>query len=352
MTLENVLQMIINKQNRTNELFTSEAQSKDILFRDYLISYLRSIDGETRSRSFSATLTAAAHIIDGLGDYYMSEIDKETLRKFLNSFAKKQYLKNPTTKQHEYYSQSEINKVYNLLHRVIKEASSDDGNRLLRTDYMASIKKPRTRQSKKPEPKPFTREEINNLLDVVREDKMIYLWVLLMLYTGARPSEILALKWSDINYKEKTISISRTLSQEDFYDAKHLKKIRPSVPIITDLKNERNDGSVNWQKRKLKVSNIVLLELYSWELFVKGNTALMKKKRENNTEDYLFCGPKGQFWLYEYYSQRYERLLKRHGLKYANYNPYRFRHNYCTYLFRKNRLCQEKFAIWGLHEMN
>jgi hypothetical protein len=52
MTLENVLQMIINIQNRTNELFTSEAQSKDILFRDYLISYLRSIDGETRSRSF------------------------------------------------------------------------------------------------------------------------------------------------------------------------------------------------------------------------------------------------------------------------------------------------------------
>ena len=62
----------------------------------------------------------------------------------------------------------------------------------------------------------------------------------------------------------------------------------------------------------------------------------LKMKKANHTENYLFCGPKGQLWLYEYYSQKYERLLKKHGLKYSDYNPYRFRHSYCTYLFRRN----------------
>lgn len=336
MTLENIWQRLVNRQNKADKTHNNAAHTTDMLFKDYFINYLKSIDGETRSRSFSATLTAAVHIIDGLGNYHMSQIDKETLRKFLNGFAKRKYLKNPSSMQYDYYSQSEINKVYNLLHRAIKEASNEDGDKLLRLDYMVNIKKPRTRQAKKPEPKPFTDEEIKSLLAVICEDKMILTWVLIMLYTGARPSEILALTWADIDYAEKTISISRTLSQEDFYDAKHLKKIKPSIPIITDLKNERDDGQTNWQKRKLKVGNVLLLELYSWETFVKNNTSLMEMKKANHTESFLFSGPKGQLWLYEYYSQKYERILKKHDLKYSDYNPYRFRHNYCTYLFRKS----------------
>lgn len=336
MTLEDIWQRLVNRRNQNDRAYIKTTHATDMLFKDYFLNYLKSIDGETRSRSFSATLTAAVHIINGLGNFKMSEIDKETLRKFLNGFAKKKYLRNPSDMQYDYYSQSEINKVYNLLHRAIREASNEDGDKLLRLDYMANIKKPRTRQAKKPEPRPFTDKDIRSLLAAVSENRMILTWVLIMLYTGARPSEILALTWADINYSDKTISISRTLSQEDFYDTNHLKKLKPSVPIITDLKNERDDGQTNWQKRKLRVGNVLLLELYSWKSFVDSNTALLKMKKANHTENYLFCGPKGQLWLYEYYSQKYERLLKKHGLKYSDYNPYRFRHSYCTYLFRRN----------------
>lgn len=163
----------------------------------------------------------------------MSEINKDVLKKFINGFSRKKYLKSPKTNCYEYYSQSTINKVYNLPHEVIKNASSEDGNKLLRIDYIANIKKSRSKQSKKSEPKALTNDEINKLLNVIRENEMIYIWVLIMLYSGVRPSEALALKWSDINYREKKIEISRTLSQEDFYDANHLAKTRPSIPIIT-----------------------------------------------------------------------------------------------------------------------
>ena len=337
MTLENIMQRLTNRRNQfSRAYYKKDPSGSNMLFKDFLIDYLKSIDGETRSRSYSMTLAMAIHIIDGIGDLRMDEINKAVLRKFINNFAKKKYLKSPKSSRYEYYSQSEINKVYNLLHKAIKEAANEDGGKLLPIDYMANIKKPRTRQIQKSEPKAFTDKELSQLLEIVSENEMIRVWILIMLYTGARPSEALALTWKDINYKEKTIDIFRTLSQEDFFDAEHQKKIKPSVPIISDLKNERNDGKVNWQKRTLKVGNVLLTALADWNKSLNENTSLMEMKSKHGTEEYLFCGPSGQLWLYEYYRQVYARLIKKHGLVYSDYNPYRFRHNYCTRLFRAN----------------
>lgn len=307
-----------------------------ILFRDYFIGFLSGLDGENRSRSYTITVTMAAHIIDGLGNYKMSELNKDVLRKFINGFAKQKYLKNARTNEYAYYSQSTINKVYNLLHMAIKEAASEDGEKLLRIDYMENIKKPRTRQAQKPPLKAFSHNELQQLLKAIRESRVITTWICIMLYTGIRPSEALALMWKDINYQEGTIEISKALSQEDYFDISSHHKIKPSVPVITDLKNERDSNKSNWQRRTLRVGKGLLNILSEWEQFVKGDAALMKKKRECGTEEYLFCGSKGQLWLYEYYSEIYKRLLEKHGLKYSDYNPYRFRHNYCTCLFRAN----------------
>ena len=178
---------------------------------------------------------------------------------------------------------------------------------------MENIKKPRTRQAQKPPLKAFTHNELQQLLKAIHENRMITIWICIMLYTGVRPSEALALMWKDINYQEGTIDISKALSQEDYFDIRNHHKIKPSIPIITDLKNERNSDKSSWQKRTLKVGKGLLKMLSEWERVSKGNTALMKKKRENGTEEYLFCGSKGQLWLYEYYNKAYKRLLKKHG---------------------------------------
>lgn len=103
----------------------------DILFKDYFMNFLSGLDGENRSRSYTITITMAAHIINGLGNFKMSELNKDVLRKFMNGFAKQKYLKNARTHEYAYYSQSTINKVYNLLHMAIKEAASEDGEKLL-----------------------------------------------------------------------------------------------------------------------------------------------------------------------------------------------------------------------------
>lgn len=321
------------RDNLMFELSLSQVTSSDMLFRDYFLGYLKSLDGGIRSRSFSSVVNTATHIIAGLGDYKMSELNKRILKEFINGFAKQTYIhgKNAAPK---YYSQSQIDKVYDLLHAAIKEAADEDGERLIRTDFMANIKKPRSNQLRPPEPRALRDEEIMMISRIVRENRMICLWIHLLLYTGVRPSEPLALKFTDVDYNKGTIRIERTLSKEEFPDVDTLKaKSKTCVPIITTLKNEQG-GKVNLQRRTLKVGNIILRMLKLWEIYVTTNPELMKMKREHGTEEYIFCGPSGQLWIYDYYQQIYERLLKKHGLSISDYYPYRFRHNCCTRLFR------------------
>ncbi|WP_207656931.1 hypothetical protein, partial [Clostridium sp. 2-1] len=91
------------------------------------------MDGAKRSRSYANDLAMASHILEGLGQYHMSEINKAVLKQFVNGFTKKTYQKGKGKNQKlVYYSQSQINKVYNLLHVFIKEVSSEDGGQLLK----------------------------------------------------------------------------------------------------------------------------------------------------------------------------------------------------------------------------
>lgn len=306
-----------------------------MLFKDYLVKFLRSQDGATMTRSFSISVTAAAHIIEGLGNYHMYEIDKTLLREFINGFAKKKYVIGKEEKRRsEYYSQSMIHKVYVLLHVVIKEAADEDGGHLIPMDYMANIKEPRSKKAIKPSPKSLTDEEIKMLINVISENMMILVWVCILLYTGVRPSEALALKFTDIDYDNKIIHIVRTLSKEEYIDVNSLSKKKPSKPIITDLKNVTDSNKINYQRRALRVGDVLLLILKRWESYVKGNKRLMEMKRKEGTEEYLFCGSYGQLWLYSDYRQVYERILKKNRLSASEYNLYRYRHNCCTRLLR------------------
>lgn len=308
------------------------ATNTEMLFRDYFFRYIKSLNGSARSRTYSSTVRTASHIIDGLGNYKMSEINKTVLKEFINGFTKKTYTKNKQ-KGPEYYSQSEIDKVFHLLHAAIIEASSEDGDHFLRTDFMANIKIPRSNRFES-EYCALTDDEIRMLTNIVSENEMINVWILLMLYTGVRPSEALALKFSDIDYERKTVSIMRTLSYEDNIDPITLKRRGPRKAIITSLKNERGKNQINYQKRTLKVGDKILEVLQQWESIVKSDKELMKMKKDKGTEEYIFSGSKGQLWLYDDYKQVYKRLLKKHGLSISQYNPYRFRHNCCTRLFR------------------
>lgn len=58
----------------------------------------------------------------------------------------------------------------------------------------------------------LTVEEVNALLDYYKNDQYWYTLFRLMIYTGLRRGETLALTWDDIDFKNKTLTVNKTLS--------------------------------------------------------------------------------------------------------------------------------------------
>ncbi len=115
------------------------------------------------------------------------------------------------------YSNNSINKIYRFINKTFKIAQSD---RIILYNPMdnESIVKPK---SNIPDKKidALTLDEHKKLLQVLKnkENKYKYI-VLLQLYTGMRIGEVLALSDDCIDYKNNTLSIYRTLTQDENYN--------------------------------------------------------------------------------------------------------------------------------------
>lgn len=61
----------------------------------------------------------------------------------------------------------------------------------------------------------YSKEELNEFLEYVKEDLELnsYTYFRLLAYSGARKSELLALKWSDIDFDTSTLNINKTLTK-------------------------------------------------------------------------------------------------------------------------------------------
>ncbi|NOW84593.1 integrase [Clostridium beijerinckii] len=302
----------------------------EMLLKDYIEDYLKSKDEDISQRTYEGKMKMAKHIFVGLGSYKMEELNKDILQEFINNIPKKKYKKGENEK---HYSKSTINKIYDILHCVIKDATSEEGDNIFKKDIMANIKRPKSNGYKERKEKALSTEQFKKVAEAVKSNEMIYTWVHLMMYTGARPSELLALRFSDINYEEKTINIFRTLTEfknDDIVKSGTTGKMKADISY---LKNDKDNDGDNYQYRTLKVSDKVLDIVKKWEKSVTEDTKLMEMKRTYKKEEYLFCGSKGQFLRYHYYRQAYDRLLQRAGIE--SINPYRFRHSFCTNALRK-----------------
>jgi len=93
--------------------------------------------------------------------------------------------------------------------RVLHAALGDAVKRhLLPRNPADHIKLPK--KQKRP-PTVLTVEQVNHLFTVTKDDPLAVLWCLL-LTTGLRPQEALALKWSDVDLEGKWLSVQRVLA--------------------------------------------------------------------------------------------------------------------------------------------
>jgi len=133
-------------------------------------------------------------IIPAIGHMRLSSVKPLHIRKVLNPL--------------QDYSYSFNAKVYDILNQIFNTALE---NELVVQNPMTGIKKPQGRTPKKR--RALTSEEREISLKVANYHRG-GLFILLMLYCGLRPQEIVPLQWSDVDFVSRRVTVNKALKSD------------------------------------------------------------------------------------------------------------------------------------------
>lgn len=164
------------------------------------------------------------------------------------------------------YSQSTINKDFELLKRTFEEAVD---RHIISSSPMAKMKKPKSKQTKQ-KVRALTLDEQKRLFDVLQNEDINYSrQMLLSMLTGMRMGEINALEIKDINFLFNIISISRTISRGAKGEAiignstkteageRKIPMTADTKKILEDCIKERSEGLIFTHSGKMITTNQV-----------------------------------------------------------------------------------------------
>lgn len=164
------------------------------LFRDYFNQWIEeSDDGERRE----CTIThyrkmAEKYLLPAFGDFTLTDVTDVAVKRFYKQMRKEDYA--PAT----------VIMLHVILSSMFKSAEDHD---LVLRNPMRKVKAP---ERTKPNPVAMTADETQKFLDVAAGRPEGFMFRLAY-FLGARPCEYLGLKWSDVDFKVKAVTIQRSL---------------------------------------------------------------------------------------------------------------------------------------------
>jgi len=151
-------------------------------------------------------------------------------------------------------------------------------------------------------------------------------------FTGLRPQELLALKWSDIDFKSGTISINHAINEDMTFDDDG--KVLSKKEIIGKTKTELS-------VRTFIAPQPVLDALAQW-----------KKNSEKYHCEFVFCNMRtGDRISYYGLRSRLQKFLKANHLTGYGITLYTFRHTFATMLLEQIEHAKIVAALMGHSEV-
>ena len=160
--------------------------------------------------------------------------------------------------------------------------------RMLAEDSCTGVDLPRVKQK---EMDALNVEECRQFLAVAAESKW-YALLALTLTTGMRPSEYLALKWSDIDWQRGTASVSRTI------------QVSGASWAFDDTKRKRS-------RRIVKLQNFVLEALRG----LQSKRGIGAEANCNQAHDLIFVSETGTPPTQRVVKREFRRLLAKAGIR-------------------------------------
>ena len=193
------------------------------------------------------------HLNDKFGGSLIKNISKTDILDFRNALTSKASGRGKNT----YISTSRINHILSTLRMILKDAADRFG-------YKSEFRNIKTLKLPKANIKPFSVNEINNILDNVDNRYKNYIFV--RFFTGLRTSEINGLKWKYIDFESRQILI-----REAWINGK-------STPV-------KNDGS----SREVAMNKVVF-EALKTQHQISGEEKYVFTNRNNKPIDSCnFC---------------------------------------------------------------
>ena len=165
----------------------------------------------------------------------------------------------------------------------------------------------------------------------MRGDPMALIILMDVTY-GLRRSELLGLKWSAINFKEKSIHICYKVT-ETLIDGK-LVYVKDSL-----LKNKSSN-------RTLPLVPSIEEELLRLKFQQNRNRKLYGKAYEQDDRDFVFVNECGKLIKPDYVSRHFQWFLKKNNLKKIRFHD--LRHTCATMLCRK-KISFKAIQVWLGH---
>lgn len=237
-------------------------------------------------------------------------------------------LRNLSTKHIQDYYNSLIKKgksvnVIKNINKVIAPSIryAFDTNKIIK-DFSKSVVLPKenetTKLNKVSDVQPFSLKEQQNFIAAIADHELEVLF-LTALNTGMRQGELLALTWSDVNFKDNTITVTK------------------SIKLVSDVTKEGRKSSkfiVQTPKsvagnRTITIPEFLTKRLEKYQLQQKE----LRLKLSNLYDDHtlVFCNMFGRYLDSSNVRKKFKKVLSDNGIRERKFHD--LRHTYATRLF-------------------
>ncbi len=184
-----------------------------------------------------------------------------------------------------------------------------------------AFKRPLSRQESQ-EVEPYTPEEIRQLLAVTMDTPSLYTPLVVLVTTGMRCEEVLALRWKNLDMENQVIHICGAMTTEVAFDMKGEKVKRCTVQKGTKSKVSTRDVGMLEQARTA---------LTAWKAICE-----QENQRPIDNDAFVFRNRKNDHWTYSGFRSAIQRKINKHLKGFGNFCAHRIRHYVGTALAASN----------------
>ena len=288
-------------------------RSGELLLRDFLHNWLAAFKvHEVCSRTMALYYDAERlHIAPALGDLPLGEVTPLKIQTFLYQLQAEKRLSQRTIS----LNKSVLVQMYDYAMELGLVDSNPARNAKL------------PRQSRKiddGESKVIPIAQREQLLKAAESDPILCPILTLLMLTGMRIGEALALQWKHVDFQNRTISIQQSLTRELEFDGEGRTKKTAAALGVTKTRCSR---------RVIQAPDLVLQRLREWMRYLSkrkgGLEALVP-------EGFVFCSTRTMgMRTYSGFRASFRHFLERNGFGDQHLNLHRFRHTYASMLLEQ-----------------